>query len=45
MIEIVKGDALDQVAAGTDVADVNVGTASVDQVALLPRAVEMVQEV
>ncbi len=44
-VEILKGEALAQVAAGADVIDVNVGAAGVDQVALLPRAVEMVQEV
>ncbi len=44
-VEIVKTEALDQVAAGADVIDVNVGAAGVDQVALLPRAVKMVQEV
>jgi len=44
-VEIVKTEALAQVAAGADVIDVNVGAAGVDQVALLPCAVEMVQEV
>ena len=44
-VEIVKAEALAQVAAGADVIDVNVGAFGVDQVALLPRAVEMVQEV
>ncbi len=44
-VEIVKDEALAQVAAGADVIDVNVGAAGVDQMALLPRAVEMVQEV
>ncbi len=44
-VEIVKAEALDQIAAGADVIDVNVGAAGVDQVAVLPRAVEMVQEV
>ena len=44
-VEIVKDEALAQVAAGAGVIDVNVGAAGVDQVALLPRAVEMVQEV
>lgn len=44
-VEVVKAEALAQVAAGADVIDVNVGAFGVDQVALLPRAVEMVQEV
>ena len=44
-VEIVKDEALAQIVAGADVIDVNVGAAGVDQVALLPRAVEMVQEV
>lgn len=37
-------DAEAQAAAGARVLDVNVGAASVDEVALLPRAVELVQE-
>jgi 5-methyltetrahydrofolate--homocysteine methyltransferase len=44
-VEIVKGEAMDQVAAGADVIDVNVGAPDVDQEDLLPRAVEMVQAV
>ena len=44
-VEIVRDEALAQVAAGAGVIDVNVGAVGVDQVALLPRAVEMVQEV
>lgn len=44
-VGIVKTEALDQVTAGADVIDVNVGAVGVDQVALLPRAVEMIQEV
>lgn len=43
-IEIVKSEALAQVAAGADAIDVNVGAVGVDQVTLLPRAVELVQE-
>jgi 5-methyltetrahydrofolate--homocysteine methyltransferase len=43
-VEIVKDEALAQIVAGADVIDVNVGAAGVDQVTLLPRAVEMVQE-
>jgi 5-methyltetrahydrofolate--homocysteine methyltransferase len=39
----VPSDAEAQAAAGARVLDVNVGAASVDEVALLPRAVEMVQ--
>jgi len=41
----VPRDAEAQAAAGARVLDVNVGAASVDEVALLPRAVEMVQDV
>jgi 5-methyltetrahydrofolate--homocysteine methyltransferase len=44
-IEIVKSEAQAQVAAGADVVDVNVGATGVDQATVLPRAVEMVQEV
>ena len=44
-VEIVKEEALAQIAAGADVIDVNVGATDVDQIAVLPRAVEMVQEV
>ena len=44
-VEVVKAEALAQVAAGADVIDVNVGAVGVDQVTLLPRAVEMAQEV
>ena len=44
-IEIVKQEALTQVDSGADVIDVNVGAIGVDQVTMLPRAVEMVQEV
>ncbi len=44
-VEIVKSEAQNQVAAGADVIDVNMGAVGVDQVALLPRAVEMIQEV
>ena len=43
-LEVVKAEALAQVAAGADVIDVNVGAVGVDQVTLLPHAVEMVQE-
>ena len=44
-IAIVKEEALAQVESGADVIDVNVGAAGVDQATVLPRAVEMVQEV
>ena len=44
-IEIVKREALSQVEAGADVIDVNVGAVGVDQVEVLPLAVQMVQEV
>lgn len=44
-VAVVKREALSQVASGADVIDVNVGVASIDQEALLPTAVKMVQEV
>jgi 5-methyltetrahydrofolate--homocysteine methyltransferase len=44
-VEIVRDEALAQVEAGANVIDVNMGAVGVDQVALLPRAVEMAQEV
>jgi 5-methyltetrahydrofolate--homocysteine methyltransferase len=43
-LEIVRTEAEAQVAAGADVLDVNVGAAGVDEVALLPRAVQVVME-
>ena len=43
-LEIVRKLALDQVEAGADVLDVNVGAAGVDEVDLLPRAVKLVME-
>ena len=43
-LEIVRQEALAQVEAGADVLDVNVGAAGVDEVALLPRAVQVVME-
>jgi 5-methyltetrahydrofolate--homocysteine methyltransferase len=43
-LEIVRQEALQQVEAGADVLDVNVGAAGVDEVALLPRAVRLVME-
>lgn len=44
-IEIAKNEALAQVAAGADVVDVSIGVVGKEQVALLPRAVETIQEV
>jgi 5-methyltetrahydrofolate--homocysteine methyltransferase len=41
-LEIVRREALAQVQAGADILDVNVGTFGVDEVALLPRAVQAV---
>jgi 5-methyltetrahydrofolate--homocysteine methyltransferase len=41
-LEIVRQEALAQVEAGADILDVNVGAAGVDEVELLPRAVELV---
>ncbi len=44
-IEVVKREAATQVEAGADVIDVNVGAVEVNQVEVLPLAVQMVQEV
>lgn len=41
---IVRREALKQVAEGADIIDVNVGAAGVDEVALLPKAVEIVAQ-
>ena len=41
-LEIVRKEALAQVQAGADILDVNVGTFGVDEVALLPKAVQAV---
>ncbi len=43
-LEIVRQEALEQVEAGADVLDVNVGAAGVDEVDLLPRAAQLVLE-
>ena len=43
-LEIVRREALAQVQAGADILDVNVGTFGVDEVALLPRAVQAVSD-
>jgi len=43
-LEIVRQEALAQVQAGADILDVNVGTFGVDEVALLPKAVQMVMD-
>jgi 5-methyltetrahydrofolate--homocysteine methyltransferase len=43
-LEIVRSEALSQVQAGADILDVNVGAAGVDEVGLLPRAVQVVLE-
>jgi 5-methyltetrahydrofolate--homocysteine methyltransferase len=43
-LEIVRTEALQQVEAGADVLDVNVGAAGVDEVDLLPKAVRLVME-
>jgi 5-methyltetrahydrofolate--homocysteine methyltransferase len=43
-LEIVRQEALDQVEAGADLLDVNVGAAGVDEVDLLPKAVQLVLE-
>lgn len=43
-LEIVRKEALAQVQAGADILDVNVGTFGVDEVILLPRAVQAVMD-
>lgn len=43
-LEMVRREASNQVAAGADVLDVNVGAAGVDEVDLLPQAVQTVME-
>jgi 5-methyltetrahydrofolate--homocysteine methyltransferase len=43
-LEIVRREALAQVQAGADILDVNVGTFGVDEVTLLPRAVQTVMD-
>jgi len=43
-LEIVRKEALVQVQAGADILDVNVGTFGVDEVALLPKAVQAVMD-
>jgi 5-methyltetrahydrofolate--homocysteine methyltransferase len=44
-MQVVQAEALAQVQAGADVLDVNVGAPGVDEVILLPRAVQAVMEV
>ncbi|NIV31578.1 MAG: dihydropteroate synthase [Anaerolineae bacterium] len=43
-LEVVRQEALAQVAAGADILDVNVGAAEVDELSLLPQAVKLVLE-
>jgi len=43
-LEVVRREALAQVQAGADILDVNVGTFGVDEVTLLPRAVQAVMD-
>ncbi len=43
-LEVVRQEALAQVEAGADILDVNVGAAGVDEVDLLPKAVQLVLE-
>lgn len=43
-LEVIRQEALAQVAAGADILDVNVGAAGVDEMALLPQAVKLVLE-
>ncbi|MFC2021287.1 dihydropteroate synthase [Chloroflexota bacterium] len=43
-LELVRQEALAQVRDGADIIDVNVGTPGIDEVALLPRAVQVVME-
>jgi 5-methyltetrahydrofolate--homocysteine methyltransferase len=43
-LDIVRSEALAQVQAGADILDVNVGTFGVDEIALLPKAVQAVMD-
>ena len=43
-LEVVRSEALEQVEAGADLLDVNVGAAGVEEVDLLPKAVKLVLE-
>jgi 5-methyltetrahydrofolate--homocysteine methyltransferase len=43
-MEVVRREALEQVAAGADLLDVNVGAAGVDELDMLPRAVKLILE-
>ena len=44
-LDLVRREAVEQVEAGADILDVNVGASGVDEVALLPEAVKAVMEV
>ena len=44
-LDIVRTEAIEQVAAGADILDVNVGVTGIDEVELLPEAVRAVMEV
>ncbi len=44
-LDIVRAEAIEQVAAGADILDVNVGVTGIDEVELLPRAIRAVMEV
>lgn len=44
-LELVRAEAIAQVEAGADILDVNVGVAGLDEVSLLPEAVQAVSEV
>lgn len=43
-LEIIRQEALTQVAAGADIIDVNVAAAGVDEVSLLPQAIQVVMD-
>ena len=43
-LELVRQEALSQVQAGADILDVNVGVADIDEVSLLPQAVQVVMD-
>ncbi|MGC9335973.1 MAG: dihydropteroate synthase, partial [Anaerolineae bacterium] len=43
-LDMVHKEAVEQIEAGADILDVNVGAASVDEVEMLPRAVQLVLE-
>ena len=44
-LDVVRKEALEQVAAGADILDVNVGVFGIDEVSLLPQVVKLVSDI